>query len=85
MPRLRQSRMHDELGHRRAFVGRGGEIEVADDGVAVERQQMPGAVVGELAQHLVADGGDAVCALRRGDQLRDPALVHVGEAGTPAE
>ena len=46
---------------------------------------MPGAVVGELAQHLVADGGDAVCVLRRGDQLRDPAPVHVGEAGAPAE
>ena len=60
MPRLRALRMDDELGHRRVVVRRRCEIEVADDGVTVECQQVPGAVVRKVAQHLVADGGDAV-------------------------
>ena len=77
--------MHDDLGHRGGFVGRGGEIEIADDGIAVERQQMPGAVVRKLTQHLIADGGDAVGFPRRGDQLLDPALVLVGEGGAPGD
>ena len=44
------------------------------------REQMPGAVVGQLAQHLIADGRDAVVRRRRGDQRRGSALVGVGEA-----
>jgi hypothetical protein len=81
--------MHDELGHRRAFCGRGCEIEIADHRfiftVTVERHQVLGAVVRKFAQHLVADGSDAVCFPRRRDQLPDPALVLVGEAGMPAD
>lgn len=54
--------MHHEFGHLGLRVAGRGEIEVADDGVGgaaghrSANQQVLGAVVPELAQHLLADG-----------------------------
>ena len=73
--------MHHQFGH----GGRLREVQVAGDVVAVDGQQVFGAVVRELSQHLIADWGDAVSLFRRGDQFLDPLLLVRGEAGVPAD
>ena len=61
------------------------EVEVPDQIVAVDGEQMSGAVAGQLAQHLIADRSDTVVGARRGDQVTDPLLVGIGERPVPAD
>ena len=53
--------------------------------LAIDGQQVPGAVVGQLAQNLVADGRDTVRGRRGGDQLADRALLVIGKTSAPAD
>ncbi len=46
--------MHRQFGHRRVILGGRGQVQVADEVCTVGGQEMAGAVVGELAQHLIA-------------------------------
>ncbi len=75
--------MDDELRHRRVIVGRRGKVEEADYGVAVERHQVPGAVLRKRAQHLFTDGRYAVHRLGCGDQFLDCVLVLITEDSPP--
>jgi hypothetical protein len=46
---------------------------------------VPGSVVRKFAQHLVADGCDAVFSVGRRDQLANLPLLIIGQARAPAD
>ena len=71
-------RMDHELGHRRCLRLRRGEVQVADDVVALDGKKVSGAVVRQFTQNLVAHGRHPVDRLRGGEQIADPALIVVG-------
>ncbi len=73
--------MHHQFGHR----GRLGEVQITGYVVGVDGQQVLGAIVRELPQHLISYRLDAVSSFRRRDQLPDLALLVVGEASAPAD
>jgi hypothetical protein len=73
--------MHHQLSH----GGRLGEVQITGYVVAVDGQQVFGAIVSELSQHLIADWRDGVGLFGRGDQVADPALLVAGQGNAPAD
>ncbi len=69
-------RVHHQLGHRRVILGGRGQVQVADEVCAVGGQEMTGAVVAELAQHLIARPGRTPSAVGgRSDEGTNAGLL----------
>ena len=53
--------------------------------LVVESEQVPGAVVAQCPQNLIADGCDTVESLGRGDERSDTALIVIGQTRPPCD
>ena len=75
--------MDDQFPHRIGAVAAWGQVEVAEDIVALGGEQMPGALVRKFAKHLLPDRRDTIEVRRRCDQFTNPGLLLRGESGLP--
>ena len=75
--------MDDQFPHRIGAAAARGQVEVTEDVAALGGEQMPGALVGKFAKHLLPDRRDTIGLRRRLDQFTNPALLFRGERGLP--